>query len=426
MTEPTLSDVLHAATRDVESHVDPTDIWYAGRRRRRRSAAAVAMTAAASVAVVAAVSAGVAGLGGSPSPAPQPVPTSPTVPDLTVDDTATAGVVGKDHLLPMSDPADWADLPAYPRDLGYWLSPERPTPLAEDPVTRATTALQYDLGGDANVVVIGDDGRWRWIDVSDHDLDDGDGGLLGLHRGSLSPDGTRLALGLADGVVVVDLTTAGTTSYPVPGLGASWAGRYAFWSPDGDSVLMSRGYWATGNDNTFAYPAGWRVDLADGEVTRVPFDPEHAALLDDGTVLANHWGVATGHAWERFSPDGDGAPLDISTDLLGVLNEATGHEDLVVARRELTARWPDRAWDRGGFVALDPEGEVVSMLPVERVDLNGGGGRVIGWIDPGVVLVAMPGAGGNPLVTLAWNVATGEQWRGPELLADTVVSLARP
>ncbi len=378
--------------------------------------------------MVAAVSAGIAGLGGGSDVAPVPGPGPGTsAPDPAVDDTATVGVVSQDDLVPMSDPTDWADLPPYPRDLGYWLSPQRPEPLADDPVNRATTALQYDLGGgEANVVVIGDDGRWRWLDLSGYDLDGGDGGLLGLHRGSLSPDGTRLALGLADRVVVVDLTTAGTNTYDVTGLGESWAGRYSFWSADGESVLMSRGYWATGDDDTFTYPDGWRIDLADGEVSRVPFDPEHAAVLGDGTVLANHWSVSTGHTWERISPTGERTPLDISTDLLGVLNEQTAHGDLVVARREQTARFSDRAWDRSGFIALDRAGEVVSMLPVKGVASNGGGGRVIGWIDPGVALIAMPGDGGDPLATLAWDVGTGQQWRGPELLADSVVSLPQP
>ncbi len=428
MTQPSLSRVMHDATGDLESRLDPTAAWDHGRRRRRRSTATLAGAAAAGVLVVAAVSAGIAGLGSGSDVAPVPGQGPGTSePDPTVDDTAAVGVVSQDDLLPMTDPADWADLPPYPRDLGSWLSPQRPEPLADDPVARATTALQYDLGGgEANVAVIGDDGRWRWLDLSAYDLDDGDAGLLGLHRGSLSPDGTRLALGLADRVVVVDLTTAGTRSYDVPGLGVSWAGRYTFWSADGEAVLLSRGYWATGSDDTFAYPDGWRVDLADGEVSRVPFDPEHAALLDDGSVLANHWSVPTGHTWERFSPAGEGTPLDVSTDLLGVLNEETAQGDLVVARREQTARFSDRAWDRSGFVALDPAGEVVSMLPVRRVELNGGGGRVIGWIDPGVVLIAMPGDGGNPLVTLAWDVATGQQWRGPELLADSVVSLLLP
>jgi hypothetical protein len=423
MTEPSLSHVMHTATHDVESRLDPVTVWDAGRRRRRRSAAVVAGGAAAAVVAVAAVSAGVAGLGSTPTPAPTPTPPGPTAPDLTVDDAATVGVVGKEHLLPMSDPADWAGLPPYPRDLGYWLSPERPVPLAVDPVTRATTALQYDLGGQANVVVIGDDGRWRWIDVADYDLDDNDGGLLGMHRGSLSPDGTRLTLGLADGVAVVDLTTAAVTSYEVPGMGARWGGRFSFWTSDGDAVLLSRGYWVEGDDDSFAYPEGWRVDLDDGEVTRVPFDPEHAALLGDGTVLANLWSVRTGHEWTRFAPGGDATALDISTDLLGVLSEPTAQTDLVVARRELTAFFPDRRWDRSGFVVLDATGEVVSMLPVKRVNLNGGGGRVLGWVDQGVVLLAMPGEGGNPLVTVAWDVATGELWRGPEVLTDTVVSL---
>jgi hypothetical protein len=188
---------------------------------------------------------------------------------------------------------------------------------------------------------------------------------------------------------------------------------------------MSRGYWTSGNDATFAYPDGWRVDLADGQVSRVPFDPEHAALLGDGSVLADLWSVRAGHEWEHHS-SGGATSLDVSTDLLGVLDGLSANGDLVVARRELTARWPDRAWDRSGFVALDPQGEVVSMLPVRGVDQNGGGGRVVGWVDETVVVLAMPGPGGNPLRTVAWDVATGELWRGPEMLDSSRISLAAP
>ncbi|WP_432478784.1 hypothetical protein [Nocardioides sp. GXQ0305] len=423
MTEQ-LARALREATEDVASALQPEQVWERARVRRRRTALVAVGTAAASVAAVVAVAAGLAGTPETPDPTPAPPTRTPTsTPSL--DDTASVGVVNRAQLLPATDPIDWADLPAYPRDLGYWLSPERPVPLADDPVARATTALQYDLGGAANVVVIGDDGRWRSLDVSGLDLDDRDGGVLGLHRGSLSPDGTRLALGVADGVAVVDLTTARTTTFPVAGLGPVWGGRYVFWEPGGEAVLMSRGYWTSGNDATFAYPDGWRVDLADGQVSRVPFDPEHAALLGDGSVLADHWSVRAGHEWEHHSP-GSATSLDISTDLLGVLDGLSANGDLVVARRELTARWPDRAWDRSGFVALDPQGEVMSMLPVRGVDQNGGGGRVVGWVDETVVVLAMPGPGGNPLRTVAWDVATGELWRGPEMLDSSRVSLAAP
>ncbi len=417
-----LTRALHDATDGLESRLDPATVWRQGRARRRRTAAATVGLAAASVAAVAAISAGLAGT--ETSPAPQR-PASSDVPEI--DDQATVGLVTQDHLLPMTDPADWTDLPAYPVDLGHWLSPERPTPLAEDPVTRAATALQYDLGGgEANVVVIGEDGRWRWIDVSGLDLDGGDDAVLGLHRGSLSPDGTRLALGVTAGVVMVDLTTATTTTYDVPGLVERWgtaAGRHLFWSSDGAAILLSQGYWASSRSGSFAYPEGWRIDVSNGAVSRVPYDPEHAARFDDGRVIADLWSERTGHVWAHFSAEGARSELDISTDLLGVLNEPTAHRDLFVARRELTARFPDRGWDRGGFVAMDDEGEVVSMLPVKRVDLNGGGGRVVGWVDETVVVVAMPGPGGNPYRSLAWDVNSGQLWRGPDLPADSVVSL---
>lgn len=432
MTAPDLNRTLHEVTADLESLLDAAEVWERGRSRRRRTTSAVAGLAAASVAVVAAVSAGLAGSAPDPAPSPtpgptpeSPYPTGPDVPDL--DETALLGVVYEDQLLPGTDPDDWDDLPAYPDDLGSWLSPERPVPLVDDPVTRATTALQYDLGGgEATVVVIGEDGRWRSIDVSGLDFDSGDDWLLGLHRGSLSPDGTRLALGVRAGVVMVDLTTADTTRYDVPGLVERWgtaAGRNIFWSADGAAILLTQGYWATSRSGNFAYPEGWRIAVSDGAVSRVPYDPEYAARFDDGSVVADLWSERTGHVWAHFTPEGERSELDISTDLLGVLSDPTAHHDLWVARRELTAGFPDRTWDRDGFVVLDRAGEVVTLLPVKGVYAHGGGGRVVGWVDETVVVLAMPGPGGNPYRTVAWDVLSGQLWRGPELPADSVVSV---
>lgn len=422
MSEP-LTRALHAATEDLESRLEPTDLWDRGRVRRRRTTGAVAGLAAASVAVVAAVSVGLAGTGSAPSPAPSPSPT-PT-PSL-VDTQATLGVVERGHLQPPTDPADWDDLRPYPEELGYWLSPQRPVPLAEDPVSRASAALQYDLGGGStNVQVIGEDGRWRIVDVAGLDLSDGEGGLLGVDRGSLSPEGTRLALGVPAGVMVVELATAETTTFDLPDLARRWGTTgdlNVFWSPDGAEIVVSQEYWMTSRSGSFAYPEGWRIDVADGQVARAPFDPEHAAMFADGSVVADLWTEQTGHDWERFAA-GERSALDISTDLLGVLSEPSAHRDLWVARRELTARFPDRAWDRSGFVALDQSGQVVSMLPVAGVDRNGGGGRVVGWVDDTVAVIAMPGPGGNPLRTVAWDVASGQLWRGPELLTDSTVSV---
>lgn len=422
MTEDQLTRTLHAATGDIESGLAPETAWRAGRARRRRTTAAVVGLSAASAALVVVAAATLTGDPAGPVPAP-PGPTVSTPTGLP----QTPGVVTRDVVLPLTDPPDWAQLPEYPVDLGHWASPERPTPLDEDPVRRAMAAVQYDLGGgEASVAVIGDDGRWRGVDVTGLSFRDPE--YLGVGRGSLSPDGTRLAIGQPEGVVVVDLTTAESTTYAVDGLGPTWHGRIPFWSADGTAVLIAQSYTAASPRGGLAYQDGWRVDLADGAVTRVGYDPAHSAFLSDGTVIADQWTEDLGHRLVRFDPDGGRQELGMVNDTLGALSEPTGSEGLWVARRETMAfsSAVDNATERSGFVALDDEGRVVALLPVRGVETSGGGGRVVGWLDETVVLIAMPGADADLLLTLAWDVATGQQWQGPPLVVNSVVSLPRP
>ena len=265
-----LRDLLEQETAHLEGRVDPSAAWAeAVRRRRSRAAVSVAVTAAA-VALLVGVVTWATLPGDSPKPAPADPSPSVTPPPDVVDGMGTP--VERDQVLPVYDPAEWQSLPEYPGDLGWWASPDRPVPLADDPVTRATAAVQVMLGsGQANVWVYGDDGRWRSLDTSGLDLVDNGDYRLGLGRGSLSPDGTRLAVGQAEGVVVVDLTTAETRTYPLADLGEVWTGRATYWTPDGDAVLLGRSWAALGEP--LAYTKGWRVDVGDGSVTRARLRP---------------------------------------------------------------------------------------------------------------------------------------------------------
>ena len=332
-------------------------------------------------------------------------------------------------MLPAYDPADWESLPEYPGDLGWWASPDFPVPLVDNPVSRATAAVQITLGPEqANLWVYGDDGHWRSIDTTELDLVDTGEYDLGLGRGSLSPDGTRLAIGQAEGVVVIDLTTAESRTYPVEGLGEVWTGRATYWTPDGTAVLLGRSWASLGEP--LEYTDGWRIDVDDGSVIRLGFDPSYAALLKDGTVVADHWSEAGGlhgHVWSRFDASGTATALG-ELDAYAVLDQPVGRGHRWAALRQLTTFPADRLWDGSGFVVLDDQGRSLSALPVEGTENNGGGGRVIGWASDSVVLFSMPDPG-EPLTAagvVAWDVDSGELWRGPLMLAHSFVAVAHP
>lgn len=409
---------LHAVLRDATDHLraDPTiahKAWAAAHRRKRRRAVAMVLGAAASVALVLGLATSWPTRAPDPSLAPQPTP-QPT-------ESAHPSETGP-RIDPTYDPTDWTDLPEYPVDLGYWLSPERPRPLAEFPAERASVAISFFLSPEeANLSVIGSDGEWRSIDVSGLTFADNGDYELGLSRHSLSPDGTRVALGQPDGVVVIDLRTAEQTHYPVAGLGALWAGRTVSWTADGSAVLLARAHVATRGPEDLAYQPGFRVDLGTGVVSRMQYDPDNAAQLADGTVVADLWRQGQGHRIIAFGPDGSGTDWRGVQPYLGAPDSFSGYGSRWAIRREAMMN-PDAVDGRSGFMAFEGDSPL-AMLPVEGVENNGGGGRVVGWLDESTLLVAMPGA--DVLAgTVAWNVETGRLWRGPQILVNSRVSIA--
>ncbi len=417
-----LRNLLERETAHLEGSVDPTRAWTQGVHRRRRRTAAGAASAAAALVLVGVVAWATLPGESSPSPAPSPVPSVPTS-SATVDGEAS---VERDQVLPPYDPADWQSLPEYPGDLGWWASPDFPVALVDDPVSRATAAVQIALGPDqANVWVYGDDGHWRSLDTTGLDLVYNGDYKLGMDRGSLSPDGTRLAIGQAEGVVVIDLTTAEARTYPVDGLGEVWTGRATYWTPDGAAVLLGQSWAALGEP--LAYTDGWRIEVDDGSVTRLGFDPSYAALLGGDEVVADYWSEATGHVWSRF--DGAGAATQLGElDAYAVLDQPAGRDQRWAALRQLTTIAPDRSWDGDGFVVFDDKGQPLSLLPVKGTENNGGGGQVIGWATDSVLLFSMPDpeAHETSAGVVAWDVDTGELWRGPLMLAKSFVSVAQP
>ena len=331
-------------------------------RRRRRAVVTVA-SAAATLALVGVVTWAALPGGSSPSPAPSPTPT-PSIP------TSPGTVDGTDDLSSGTRCCRRTTRPtgsryrSTPAISAGGRRPDFPVPLVDDPVSRATAAVQITLGPEqANLWVYGDDGHWRSIDTTELDLVDTGEYDLGLGRGSLSPDGTRLAIGQAEGVVVIDLTTAESRTYPVEGLGEVWTGRATYWTPDGTAVLLGRSWASLGEP--LEYTDGWRIDVDDGSVIRLGFDPSYAALLKDGTVVADHWSEAGGlhgHVWSRFDASGTATALG-ELDAYAVLDQPVGRGHRWAALRQLTTFPADRLWDGSGFVVLDDQGQSLFSAP---------------------------------------------------------------
>ncbi|UUZ58568.1 hypothetical protein [Nocardioides sp. B-3] len=292
-------------------------------------------------------------------------------------------------------------------------------------------AVSFDLGGGvANLSVLGTDDRWRSVDVDGLTFSQTtEDRSLGLNRESLSPDGTMVAPGQPDGVVVIDLTTAERSAYPVDGLGELWHGRETSWTTDGTGVLIARNYAAFPSTSGWAYQPRLRVDLATGDVIELDYDPGHAAQLSDETVVADLWREDSGHRPVAISPDGSRTALDDGLDevrrMLGAPSDFTGEGQRWAIRREAMID-PDPIGGGSGFMAFDGD-EPLAMLPVNGVENHGGGGRIVGWLDGSTLLFSMPDVDESETLarTVARNVETGDLWKGPSILTNCRVSITR-
>jgi hypothetical protein len=198
--------------------------WEGGRRRVRRRKGALAAGGAA-VAVACVIGLTVAGRSGdatTPTPAPSPTRTveprtAPLVQRL---------LIGKQlrKVIPNID---------FQRFGGH---PEQAVPLSTHPVDRAAIAMA-SYQDDATVLVLGEDGEWRRVDVPGLvPVRDESGYTSPIVRPtSLSPDDTKLALPQPNALVVVDLTDGTSRRYDVPGED----NHYVIW--DGKShVIVAR------------------------------------------------------------------------------------------------------------------------------------------------------------------------------------------
>lgn len=254
-----LSDVL-AQLELPETRVADT-AWDDARRRvvRRRGAASGGVAALAVVATVAVI-VGV-GSGRDAVPAPAPAPSSPS-PTRTVESRDVPVVQWlwlRGH---------WRSATAH-LDFGRIPGSSAPPTLSSDPVGRAALAIN-DPGLKSRVLVLGEDGAWRLVDVPGL-VPAGNNELYPrpiLRPTSLSPDATRLALPQPNALVDVDLTQGTSRRYDVPGP----ANLYPVWI-DRTHVLLT--------------PEGARhgtiVDLTHG--TRTPSPYGDTTAFAEGTTV---------------------------------------------------------------------------------------------------------------------------------------------
>ena len=355
----------------------PVVAGYAGAGARSRAAGA-GLAVACVVGIVV-----LAGPQSHPAPSPAPAPTTSTPPP---------GHRGAPVVQRLWLDGRWRSETA---DLDFIPGSAAPPRLSTDPVGHAALAIN-DPGDESRVLVYGEDGRWRAVDVP---------GLIParhapgytdpvLRPTSVSPDGTRLALPQPSSLVVVDLTDGTSRRLPVGtpfNVDVSWA--------DASHVVVSGS-----SSRPRAALRSWLVDVTDGSVHTSPYRP-WTAFLDDTTLTWRRGPLRWGDG--RVVPttannDGRGfaTPPQVRDGVVvGVMGVITGGEGLPLA-----------TW---GVVAVDGDtGQVLAYLPVSRSKLTDS--LVLGW-DGDRPLIGLPHPGVVNLDVFAWD------WRHGSL--DPVASV---
>lgn len=367
-----LSDVLD------QVELPPTRVaetaWDDARRRvvRRRQLAPGGAAALAVACVVGVVAVTVGHDDTSPSPAPAPTHSMEPRQAPVVQRLVTGG--------------RWrALLVDFPLDrIG---DPTRTVPLSTDPPGRAVLAMEAP-DDETGTVVLGEDGRWRRVDVP---------GLVPIHNGiyirrtlrptSLSPDATKLALPQPNALVVVDLADGSFHRYRVPGP----MNEYPIWA-DAEHVLVVQE----------THPHGVLVDLRDGSVTPTKLGPSTA--FAEGTTL--RWRQGLHRSVMRW---GDGRRVGT------IANNAGGffpqpplvRDDVVVGVEGVYTGGAELPFETTGVVAVDgSSGRVLAYLPLGRSKATPA--LLLGW-DGDQPIVGLPflheAAG---LYVFAWDWRQGE------------------
>lgn len=344
--------------------------------------------------------------------APEPKPTAAT----------SAPVDGADLLLgsvrtDVLRPGDERTLPEraspLPRNIGASIADV--VPLSESPVSRAS-AVFYGLPPHQDrVVVLGEDGRWRWLDGVTLT---GPAGQDGIERPlvrptTLSPDGTRAAFTQRNEIVVVDLTTAKSRRYPLRGFH-----ELVIWQPD------NRRLFAVSVGDTFL------LDIHSGQSMDLPYQGMHLIAAQGGGVPVTELlppGVAAPGAPAQLRTwSGTGTAMQV----VGVdLPSLGGWWGIGWQLGQLIARGvfyegvkPGTTHLSPAVAIVDPSGQirrVVAFVPGPAAEWHSPP-LVLGWL-PGTALIEVVGEQARHI--LSWNVGTGDLARVAELPLSAQVSL---
>lgn len=335
------------------------DAWMLATRRlaRRRTIAAAAVSGMAVAVVLVAVDAATpetkrqAPGVGSPSP------------------SVTTSAEADQHLPVTITRPDWEALGGAPE-----LAPGADVPaLSEDPVDHAALVMG-DPADQAAAFVLGDDGRWRRLDV--------EGGIGpttdGLYTSSmvrptgLNADGTRLAIPQPGQLVVVDLTTGEATRF-----GARGPNHFVLWVDDTHVLVGLEGA-----------ESGTLVDTTTGEVQKSDLGPT-SRVTNDGDSLT----------W----PQGDSSYVWKGGTRTSVVVNGGVYESAPLVRDELalittagrSVRTPPLPYPPAvmlrevGIAAVDlPSGDPVGFIPLSPT-AKGTSSVLLGWRgeDPVLALV---------------------------------------
>lgn len=362
--------------------------WDSAVRRVRRRRVAVVVIAPITVLAVVAATNVIAHNGDQTPPIDTPVAsTSPTEPQIV---TRRMGM-----------PSAY-EPQTFERLVGETIRPPADAiALSESPISYAKLAMTRGVDS-TEILVLGQDDKWRQLDVPLETVDDGSGYVGSPFRStSLSPDASMLALPQRSSLVVVDLTDGSHRTYRVP---ADYL-VYANWLSDSRVVVASE-----------SSSLGWEVDLDEGSVSRSQFGPSTASAPDGRLVT---WGMGSDGFSTTMEWDNGQAVSSDYNNTAGFHPTPPLVNDAIVVGHHITNRTGlGLPLLQNAIVVVDRStGAPLAYLPTMRAkgDLT----TLLGWDDGKIVLSLV----GHPISESEYTMALAE-WDWKEGTLEPLITLA--
>lgn len=415
MNDDQLRALLHQSVRDLRADPEVGDrAWRTAVQQERRQRLAVVAGVTAVAALVTALIANPPSFDRAAPPAatPSSPPASATNLPSVRSTESISQVLRRISQQPWDD-VDIAALPLLGTKLPATLDPQGQgsSPLSADPV-EAALAVAQPSGPALDIRVLGDDGRWRVLDIPSLEPIFSDGSVASLVEGSpISPDGTQLALPQPGGLAVIDLTTGSSRRFDISGSEKPlWLARATRWSPDGAQIMMGPAI------SSWRHPMqpghGWLVDVSSGEVQSVVYDPTRAGFALDGTVIELRRPCCGFSQLWRYKDNqlADRIPLDVW--LYDDVTPAIG--DAIAVSRVVRAWSPPKGIDdQDGILVLDPDtGRPLAELPMRAFHMAENA-KLYGWLDDETLIFSvwsLPGQKSmeQKRLLVGWNYRSGQ------------------